>query len=770
MPRFLPHLLLALAVPLHAATGIHDAESDYAEMQKWQFAEKATPLTAPVTITRDTATWMLESGEVRLMQPTKSGRVTGFVFEGKGRFTMTIPDRVELAQLRRFTSKPDLQKLDQPFTELVFRASDDEIARLLPVAPSGTTYAPNALAVARHRHWLEDLRDDTDARITAAMLNAGALQITAAIHTPDFDWLTYDYDSSRHEEIQIIRWQRQYPEVWISLDRAGDRAANGRPGAVTPSPARLDNIDVHADLTRRGESVAHVGATGQSLINGRYAVDETLTMRAPGIAALRMELHPAAQKLIVRDAAGHDLVTLRDHIGKRSRIIDNRIYDATMTILLPEPPKPGDSLRLHVEYELETANYAPGNIWYPTVPDSFEDRHTAKLDLQVRNGVEVRAMGKRTAPNVWVVDKPQKMITWVTSEHATEEKVESPGVPTAIAFGSGAQIGAGAKMHNVAADVSDSLQYYQKLFADPVNVPQIYVTSIIAGHGQSFEGFLHLAEETFDEEHPGASELFRAHEVAHQWWGHKVGWASYRDQWLSEAFAEYSAMMFVHDTVKGGDRYFEEILNAYENMLRGSISMAFSKFFHPWVLEMNRNFRGRLGPIDVGYRAGTGDVPTGYLIQTYYKGPLALHMMRILMRGMTKSDDAFFRVLRDFAKEYDGKAASTADFQKIVQRDVPADWSFFFNDWIYGADVPTYTWNWKAEGNNLALTVKRSGVPDDFFMPVVVRVEFAGGKSGTLIVPVKNAEQTFTRALPEKPVNVIFAPDHALALANMRRE
>src|SRR5437660_12357771 len=35
------------------------------------------------------------------------------------------------------------------------------------------------------------------------------------------------------------------------------------------------------------------------------------------------------------------------------------------------------------------------------------------------------------------------------------------------------------------------------------------------------------------------------HEVAHQWFGHGVGWASYHDQWLSEGFAEFAAGLFV---------------------------------------------------------------------------------------------------------------------------------------------------------------------------------------------------------------------------------
>ena len=39
------------------------------------------------------------------------------------------------------------------------------------------------------------------------------------------------------------------------------------------------------------------------------------------------------------------------------------------------------------------------------------------------------------------------------------------------------------------------------------------------------------------------------HEVAHQWWGHAVGWASYHDQWLSEGFAEFSAGLFLQQAV-----------------------------------------------------------------------------------------------------------------------------------------------------------------------------------------------------------------------------
>jgi len=47
-----------------------------------------------------------------------------------------------------------------------------------------------------------------------------------------------------------------------------------------------------------------------------------------------------------------------------------------------------------------------------------------------------------------------------------------------------------------------------------------------------------------------------AHEVAHQWWGHIIGWKSYRDQWMSEGFAEFSASMFAQAIYKN-DKFIE---------------------------------------------------------------------------------------------------------------------------------------------------------------------------------------------------------------------
>src|SRR5690606_41036364 len=44
------------------------------------------------------------------------------------------------------------------------------------------------------------------------------------------------------------------------------------------------------------------------------------------------------------------------------------------------------------------------------------------------------------------------------------------------------------------------------------------------------------------------------HELAHQWWGHLVGWRGYRDQWLSEAMANYAAVAWARATLPAGER------------------------------------------------------------------------------------------------------------------------------------------------------------------------------------------------------------------------
>ena len=771
-------VFIALSLPARGADPAQ-ARADYEGLQKWQFTSAPIALAQPLTIARDVATITLTSGSVHLMQPTSSGRVTGLVFEGEGHFTMAVPDRIEVAQLRRF-SRHDITSVDVRFTQLVLRTSDDAIDRFFP-GGAKEPFAKNSLAENRHNHWLIDFEHDVDAEVIAAMLNPGALQMTAAMKTADFDWVTFDYSSSRREEIELIHWDRRTAEVWISLDRAEDRDAKGGPGARDIRPATVTHLDIKADLSKGKWNPRRLGKTEQAMLNGHFTIEEEIRANIDGLVALPLQLYPTANDLTATDDTGHALTILRDHIGVRSASIENDVYDSTMTLIFPAPLTANEPHKVTFHYQLEIPNYAAGNLWYPTVVDAF-DATTARLELKIGKHNEVRAMGRRTGEtempdgskvSIWLVEKPAKMVTFSTAERFNEVPLEIPGVPKVISFGTVTGMDPGTRIRNAGADVINSIRFYQYLFDDKLDTPQVYVTSIAAGHGQAFDGFLHLSEFSY-EEHPGATELFRTHEVAHEWWGHKIGWKSYRDQWLSESFAEYAAMMFVQSNVKGGDKYYDEIINVYESIVFGNLSGGFSKFNRPWLVEMNPSARARLGPIGVGQRAGTGDIPFGYEIQAYYKGPLVLHMLRTMLRLKTHNDDLFVKILRDFVKEYSGKDASTADFQRIIEKNAHGDWSYFFDAWIYDSAIPTLRWSYRTEPNSsggakLSLTVKRSGVRDDFMIIAPVRVDFEGNRSGVFFIPIRQNEQTATQELPAVPRSVVFAPDHSL-LANIRRE
>ena len=775
MRQFLVSLSALLALPLFAIEP-KDASAEYLRLQKWQFSQPVT-LTAPVTITRDTATWTLTSGSVRTMEPAADGLVSGFVFEGQGTFRMTIPDRYEVAQLRRFSKRDAIESIEQPFTQLVLRTSDPAVAKLVPAGAA--PYAPHSPASKRHESWLVDTFEDIDARILAAQLNPGDVQFTADIKSADFDWLTYHYDSAAPEEISLVHTDSRGPETWISLDRPEHRSPDGRP-SETALRASLDHIDVKADLTKNGREL--VGTNYQRMLDGEYVVEATFTGLAGDTSALRLGLAPSAREVTAFDATTNaQLTVFRDHIGKRTINLENKYYDDEFVVVLDKPLRKGETQKIRFTYQLETANYAPGRSWYPTIPDSFTQKHTARLELTVRKRNELRAMGKmekrteegNTETSIWVVDRPAKMITFSTATRFEEVKVQADNIPPVFSFGPDFQFTNKKKLHNVAADVANSMQFFQILLGSNVPAEQYYVTSIAAGHGQAFDGFLHMTEWTYESEHPGASELFRAHEVAHAWWGHKVGWKSYRDQWLSEAFAEYSAMLFVRNFVKGGDKYFDEILRTYEGIVHGNLAGGFSKFNRPWLIEMNHHYRSRLGPIGHGWRASTNEVPAGYTIQTYHKGPLVVHMLRTIIGMRTGSDDAFFKTLKDFLTEYDGKAASTEDFRRVLERNLGGtDMGWFFDSWVYRADIPSYTWKYsvKPDADKFLLTIdiERRDVPEDFVAFIPVRVDFGGGKHGYVYIANKQSKQSITQKMPMKPVKVEFAPDSSL-LALIKR-
>lgn len=715
--------------------------------------------TQGIRIEIDDATWELVEGSLYLGAVLPDGTPTGLVFEGRGRFTMPVPDPRELYQLRRFMEQPEVERVDEEFSKLVLRTSTSTPLAGVEVGVGAGT-STHGLAEARHQHWLKRRGLDADARLLRALLIPDDRYVRAEMDTAEHGWLTWELDAQRLEEVHLNRLHGASGTVesWLSLERREDR---GIPRERDWRPlVDIEHVEVAADLSDpdKGSVVASV----------------TFDSRSGPLSALPFDLTPTARVDRIEDDRGRELPFFRALVDKRGGYDDT--YTTDLLVLPAEPIADGERHILHFHYQLDLERFAGGTNWYPRhrpEDGGLRDRHTARLSVTMRKNYDVRAMGELVDESeegnlrtlTWEIAEPVKMMTFTSLRNPVEQRMSEEGVPEIVVFGPKEDENI---YFNIAADLTNSIRFYQQLFDDRLGVDRLRAGMVTYSHGQAFEGFLHLAYLDLNE-HPGLTQLFRGHEVAHQWWGHRVGWDRYRDQWLSEAFAEYSAMMFVAASMDNGEKLFHEIVRTYTEELTGSIKSAFSKFARPGVALLNSAALDRIGPIGHGWRATVHEAPTAYSSLAYRKGALVLHMLRGVLRALTRSDDTFLAILRDFVHTYEGDTPSTADFEAMVTKHAPADWSWFFEQWVYGCDIPTYRWDYEvsrkrdADGNYaVTLTVTQENVPAGFRMLVPVELVFGGGEGGRMAVMVDEREETVTFPVPKKPRKVIFNPEDAV--------
>lgn len=773
-------------VILTMGVAIAEADSsDYEALSQWRFSSAAVSLGSPISWTRDTATWTLSDGRIRVLEPTADGDLTGFVFEGRGRFEMDVPDRFELAQLRRFAGDERLERIEHDFSKLVVRGS--HLGKLPLELDAPASVDVHALARERHETWLRKYFVDVDARVLEALANPGAEYLRLDMLTDREDWVSYEYDSENLEEIQLqlIRKGRSgdVVESWVSLDRPEDRAADGRPTYREQAP--LDMTHVEASATLGGLGRDRGGARGRTVTRSRktrFEVTIDFEAQRSDVRALRFLLHPFALVDEVRDEEGRSLGFLRRRIGPAGGL-DDRIHDPVLTVFLSQPSVAGQPVRLEFIYELEISNFVEGSIWYPTSrPEGtgLIDFHTARVSVTTPENITVQGMGRKEGEStegdlkttIFRLERPAKMVAFTMTERPLEKRFQVEGVPEVIVVSSGRGMHEDM-LHDTGADLVNALGYFQELFDSTLPIEQLTAAMIASTHGQAFDGMLHLSDYT-GVESSSTVPFFRAHEVAHEWWGHLVGWKTYRDQWLSEGFAEYSAMLYMARALDGGDKLFLEALRVSSDEITGSLKTVFSRFSRPYQNLLNQQAARRIGPIGHGLRANVADSPGAYFSLAYNKGAYVLHMLRGVLRGLSGSDEVFFQVLKDFVAAYEGAPASTDDFKAVLTKRAPADWDWFFDQWVHGAAVPTYAWDYRPDGATpdgkfrVILRVRQTDVPAGFKMLVPVRAQFSGGRSGDMMVMIDQPEKEIPLTLPAKPKKLELNPDNAV-LARMKK-
>jgi aminopeptidase N len=226
----------------------------------------------------------------------------------------------------------------------------------------------------------------------------------------------------------------------------------------------------------------------------------------------------------------------------------------------------------------------------------------------------------------------------------------------------------------------------------------------------------------------GYWKVVTPHEVAHQWWGHTVGFSSGRDQWMSEGFADMSASLFLSFTEKDQKRFIT-FWNDERELLTEKDAMGYRAI--------------DVGPVTMGYRASnsrTGFDTTRRLI--YPKGAYILHMLRMMMYDNRTGETQFKAMMQDFVNTYRGKPATTEDFKAMVEKHMTRemdldgnhkmDW--FFNEYVFGTQLPAYKleYTFDPDPTNdtiLSFKISQSNVDDKFRMLVPIYFQLADGKT-----------------------------------------
>ena len=473
------------------------------------------------------------------------------------------------------------------------------------------------------------------------------------------------------------------------------------------------------------------------------------------------------------------------------RLFGDDFYEPWVTIALPRAVAPGERFVLEIAYEgelVERLRSARGYLLKDTVhwiPMHLDNRRSLlHLTYRVPEGLEIASgmtrvderVGDGTRIAEWVSDEPVRGMAFSLGRFDVTT-VDEPGRLPITVYENRYETGfAPGNLEKTIEDLEGSIRFYTDYFG-PYPYRVLNATEIVTYTGQAFPGLVLLSFQAFGPLNTGVAEHFRAHEVAHQWWGAAVHWEDYRDQWISEGFSNYAAALYVLAGLDDADQ-FQDILDAWRLDVLGEVNVGQGTglvHFGARPEVIRRSDGHESGPVVAGYRLNSSETPVDYQLLVYEKGAFILHMLRMMLADLETGDDTRFReLMRRFVRDHRQQPASTRTFETAVTRAFgkPMDW--FFDQWVYGVDVPTYRPDLRTtrlldrpSPYVLHGTIRQEDVPDTFRMPVPIRVEFAGRAPEVYRVLVDAETVDVEIPLPAEPTDVDFNWRHAV-LAHVR--
>ena len=743
----------------------------------------AIPAGSRIELHRGDAELTFEEGRLAFFTAL-DGKISGAVFAGRAHILVAPRNPVEKQQLALFTGAP---LLDQIVFSGYLRFTDDtadELRRQFSAAKipphddisfisRWDPLLPPFNVLHSLRIMSETLTDDPRPYFYAAL---------EGLATGPFDFV---FDQERAEPMFLGQARKvgdaTYYDVWASYSL---------PDLKPPPPSFRASKYV---LDTKIEPDTSLDATATIQVRAE----------APGLRALLLEFARNLQLKAVTSESGQSLDFFQNE-GMSARQREAQGND-TVFVVLPTAPKQGEEFRLAFRYSGRVIRDSGNGVyfvgaresWYPHIGDAA-DFSNFEMTFTWPRRLKLAATGTKIDEKEdgefrighWRTDIPAAIAGFNLGEYAvasvastnysidvyanrqlemaleqrlrtTEETISPPLTPLRSPGSNHLQLpmiqpSPADELKRLAKEIDSSIHFYEGL-SGPFPFRQLAVSQIPGTFGQGWPGLLYLSTFSFlpsiAQEKAGLStsgqehfsELVPFHEVSHQWWGNVVGWSDYRDQWIDEALASYTAILFA-DSQKTPDRRVRVWLERYRHRLE-------EKLPNSTLLPVD------IGALSLGNRLNSSKAPDGFEILIYCKGAWIIHMIREMLRqpGSKNPDAKFQAFLQNLYKKYQYRALSTSDLEKelnavmtpAMDLDGNHSMEWFMEDWIRGTGVPHYRIEYSTKRGEKGFVVKgkvtQTRVPRGFVAAVPI-YSANGGYLGRVVASGEETQFHFTTA------------------------
>lgn len=744
---------------------------------------------------REFATFTFKNGTFYFLAAV-NGKVTGAVFIGEGSLALAPEAQQEKRSLSYLTKG---QPFNETFNTVVFRFTDgtyDELKKSWPPARDTSERGRAAKAIADNLEALRNngmTRYNISARILQDLLATTPGGFFAAfLHGKNYiDRETFIVDPQgvrmyglEPEEVAFVTYDENKFGYWAVSHLASEYASGVAKGSQFNAPIDVQSQKLEVEMQKNAE------------LHGTAIT--TFTAARDGIRVAPFSIFRHFKVQSVTDESGNALPYVYEQVSFTENDSDD---SDNFNVILPKPLAIGEKFTIKTVYGGKDAvsNEGGGNYypiartdWFPYARKG--DYADYEMTFRIPKGMKIAVTGtlldQKTEGNNevshWKTEVPIGVAGFnfgkfksvesklkdgfAIQSYANEVQPDSVQALLRAANGddqismknhsTGAALGTmdtTTMMKKPLAEAEASVQLYSDYFG-PLSYKRLSMTQQTAcNFGQAWPGLVWLPICSYfdstvrhqlgaDDTRQPYWNVVAAHEVSHQWWGHTVGWASYRDQWMSEGFAQESASMFLR-------AFYTKDIDLYQRFWR--------------VQQENLSQKNRfgfrpieVGPVTMGYRVNSTRTGNVYTDVAYGKGGFILHMIHMMMWDNKTGDQNFKAMMQDFVSAYRNRPASTEDFKAMVEKHMTPqmdldgnrkmDW--FFNEYIYGIELPTYNFTYNitndANGPVIDFKLTQSNVSDNFKMLVPIYIEFPDGRVGRLGSATLTGNNTLQQKIP----------------------